>query len=231
MVAVSVLDVALALTCLESALFGIFSVLAVTSLCVLVVRHGKENSANSKSSALVFTRVACCPLFIATEAFVFVASAALYTTWTLLFLVSYAASSVLYAFAFHYIPAATGISFMLIFVRGGPFSSWTETPLGALRPAGGTRSTLTSVAVGGHPSSTSTGARLHGAPARRRFALSVTQTVERETDFGLPQVEDKRTVSGDADSDFGLTWTQGHHLCRSTLAADAKAKLCPNHVV
>ncbi|KAI0739874.1 hypothetical protein C8Q80DRAFT_200854 [Daedaleopsis nitida] len=65
-VAVSVLNVALALTCVESALFGTFLVLTVSSLCVLVVRHGKENSARSTSSALVFMRVARSPLFIAT---------------------------------------------------------------------------------------------------------------------------------------------------------------------
>ncbi|KAJ2990813.1 hypothetical protein NUW54_g8366 [Trametes sanguinea] len=45
---------------------------------------------------------------------IFIESAALYTTWTLFFLVSYSSNSLLEAFAFHCIPAATGISFTLI---------------------------------------------------------------------------------------------------------------------
>ena len=61
----SVLDVALALTCVESALYGIFFVLALTSFGVLVVRHGKD--ANGVKAARVLTRgVFHSPLLIAT---------------------------------------------------------------------------------------------------------------------------------------------------------------------
>ena len=42
-----------------------------------------------------------------------------YRFWTLFFLIAYSASSLLEDFAFHCIPAATGISFMLIIVRVG----------------------------------------------------------------------------------------------------------------
>ena len=49
-----------------------------------------------------------------------------YRSWTFFFLVSYIASSPLEAFACHCIPAATGISFMLIIVRVGLSFSWEE---------------------------------------------------------------------------------------------------------
>ncbi|KAH9896050.1 hypothetical protein C8Q73DRAFT_665064 [Cubamyces lactineus] len=50
---------------------------------------------------------------------IFIESAALYTFWTLFFLVSYSSNSLLEAFAFHCIPAATGLSFTLIIARIG----------------------------------------------------------------------------------------------------------------
>ncbi|KAH9938802.1 uncharacterized protein BXZ73DRAFT_99863 [Epithele typhae] len=104
-----------------------------------------------------------------TEAFViFVESAALYTFWTLFFLCAYAAQSLLEAFAFHNIPAATGISFMLIIVRVGLGFSFAHPPTP------------------------------HDPGATRLVAFTVSRTVavERSTDFALPP---RRRLHGAAD--------------------------------
>lgn len=77
--ALSVLDVALALTCVESALYGIFFVLAVTSLGVLVVRHGKDTGGR-KPSLFSFPGVLRSPLFIATVMLLLTVSAVRPTT-------------------------------------------------------------------------------------------------------------------------------------------------------
>nr|VWP02052.1 Zn(2)-C6 fungal-type domain-containing protein [Ganoderma boninense] len=123
---------------------------------------------------------------------IFVESAALYTSWTFFFLVSYIASSPLEAFAFHCIPAATGISFMLIIVRVGLGFSWAEIAGSQL-----------AVSVGGlggiaGPTVTTRGQTDLAAAYPLAMIVSVTQTVEREvTDFALPRVGSK----GDSDSD------------------------------
>ncbi|KAM5541546.1 hypothetical protein V8D89_004736 [Ganoderma adspersum] len=118
---------------------------------------------------------------------IFVESAALYTSWTVFFLISYIVSSPLEAFAFHCIPVATGISFMLVIVRVGLSFSWAEAVGSQL-----------GVSVGGPAS-----ARLGGQSDLTslyplRMIVSVTRTVEKEvTDFALPWVGKK----ADCDSD------------------------------
>ncbi|KAH9850459.1 hypothetical protein C2E23DRAFT_311580 [Lenzites betulinus] len=102
---------------------------------------------------------------------IFIESAALYTAWTLFFLVSYSANSLLEAFAFHCIPAATGISFMLIIVRVGLGFHWSPATVGSLDPARASTSVL--------------------RKPPRMIALNVTKSVERETDFALRRVPDK----------------------------------------
>ena len=103
-----------------------------------------------------------------------------YRFWTLFFLIAYSASSLLEDFAFHCIPAATGISFMLIIVRVGLGFSWTHAA-----SAPGAASTL-------FPGSTHAAAHAHvhghghADGALRMITLNVTRTVERETDFALP---------------------------------------------
>ncbi|KAI0631824.1 hypothetical protein C8Q77DRAFT_1074777 [Trametes polyzona] len=125
-----------------------------------------------------------------TEALViFIESAALYTAWTLFFLLSYSANSLLEAFAFHCIPAATGISFMLIIVRVGLGFNWSPGASGA------------SVSMRKPPPST----RMHGedpfpVPVRM-ISLNVTRTVEQETDFSLRRAPEKGAVDVDADGD------------------------------
>ncbi|KAI0820898.1 hypothetical protein BC628DRAFT_817017 [Trametes gibbosa] len=107
---------------------------------------------------------------------IFIESAALYTTWTLFFLLSYSANSLLEAFAFHCIPAATGISFMLIIVRVGLGLHWSPAI---------TRSLDLHV-------STSVAVRKPPPCAPRMVSLNVTKTVERETDFALRRAPEKR---------------------------------------
>ena len=116
---------------------------------------------------------------------------------------SYIASSPLEAFAFHCIPAATGISFMLIIVRVGLGFSWAEpagsqlgVSVGALGPI-----------VAGPPGAV----RGHSndltalAPYPLRMIVSVTQTAEREevTDFALPRVGSKADSDSDTIRDAG----------------------------
>ncbi|PIL32457.1 hypothetical protein GSI_05159 [Ganoderma sinense ZZ0214-1] len=120
---------------------------------------------------------------------IFVESAALYTSWTFFFLVSYIASSPLEAFAFHCIPAATGISFMLIIVRVGLGFSWAEL-------AGSQLGVSVGHIVG--PTAARGQNDLTGAAYPLAMIVSVTQTVEREvTDFALPGLGSKR----DSDSE------------------------------
>lgn len=95
--------------------------------------------------------------------------------WTLFFLCAYSANSLLEDFAFHCIPAATGISFMLIIVRVGLGFSWAQHSL-PLAHMGG-------VGSGGSHAHVP---RTVDGPLRM-IALNVTRTVdvERETDFAL----------------------------------------------
>ncbi|KAI1788208.1 hypothetical protein LXA43DRAFT_1026099 [Ganoderma leucocontextum] len=122
---------------------------------------------------------------------IFVESAALYTAWTFFFLVSYIVSSPLEAFAFHCIPAATGISFMLIIVRVGLGFSWAEPAVSQLGVAG--LGPLSGMQTRGQSDSVA-------AYPLTMISLNVTRTVERETatDFALPRAG---TTKGDADSD------------------------------
>ncbi|KAL1942174.1 hypothetical protein VTO73DRAFT_6238 [Trametes versicolor] len=120
-----------------------------------------------------------------TEALViFIESAALYTAWTLFFLVSYSSNSLLEAFAFHCIPAATGISFMLIIVRVGLGFHWS--------PASGST-------PGTHPSMRKPPVRAEDV---RMISLNVTRTVERETDFALRRPPEKSETDAGSLPDF-----------------------------
>ncbi|CDO75938.1 hypothetical protein BN946_scf184873.g27 [Trametes cinnabarina] len=106
-----------------------------------------------------------------TEALViFIESAAFYTFWTLFFLTAFAANSLLEAFAFHCIPAATGISFMLIVVRVGLGFHWSHIAGVALSFMGRRPSTLRKQALAYPP---------------RAITLNVTRTIEQETDYAL----------------------------------------------
>ncbi|KAI0357205.1 hypothetical protein OH77DRAFT_141975 [Trametes cingulata] len=124
-----------------------------------------------------------------TEALViFIESAALYTAWTFFFLASYSANSILEAFAFHCIPAATGISFMLIIVRVGLGFHWS--------PAAGDSGLVHSVArASGRKPPVRQDAE--GAYPLRMISLNVTRTVERETDFALRRPREKDDVESD----------------------------------
>ncbi|OJT13248.1 hypothetical protein TRAPUB_10183 [Trametes pubescens] len=106
---------------------------------------------------------------------IFIESAAFYTFWTLFFVVSFSANSLLEQFAFHCIPAATGISFMLIVVRVGLGFHWSQ---------------ITGVGAG----AAGLAAHARRAPSMRKPALAyppraitlnVTRTVEQETDYAL----------------------------------------------
>ncbi|KAI9068558.1 hypothetical protein FKP32DRAFT_1561435 [Trametes sanguinea] len=101
---------------------------------------------------------------------IFIESAALYTTWTLFFLVSYSSNSLLEAFAFHCIPAATGISFTLIIARIG--LGWSQVAGDGLELAGPTRRPL----------------RQDDGYPLRMITVNVRRTVEQEAvpDFALP---------------------------------------------
>ena len=99
-----------------------------------------------------------------------------YRFWTLFFLIAYSASSLLEDFAFHCIPAATGISFMLIIVRVGLGFSWAHA---ASAPGAANAFFHGSTHAAAH-------AHGHADGALRMITLNVTRTVERETDFALP---------------------------------------------
>ncbi|EJF59455.1 hypothetical protein BD309DRAFT_1053997 [Dichomitus squalens] len=124
---------------------------------------------------------------------IFIESAALYTSWTLFFLVSYSASSLLETFAFHCIPVVTGISFMLIIVRVGLGFSWSED-------TGESLGVTTRVPVVGR---LPTRGQDSGEPyPLRMITLNVTRTVERETDFALPQSPGDKGRRGSVDETF-----------------------------
>ncbi|KAI0764237.1 hypothetical protein BD413DRAFT_482919 [Trametes elegans] len=106
---------------------------------------------------------------------IFIESAAFYTFWTLFFVVSFSANSYLEAFAFHCIPAATGISFMLIVVRVGLGFHWSQ--IAAADGAG-----LRAAAVA-RPSFRKPKPPLPYPP--RAITLNVTRTIEQETDYAL----------------------------------------------
>ncbi|EJF59453.1 hypothetical protein DICSQDRAFT_156292 [Dichomitus squalens LYAD-421 SS1] len=148
----------------------------------------------STNRALKHERMLAPALSLSEALVIFVESAALYTFWILFFLVSYCASSTLEAFAFHCIPAATGISFMLIIVRVGLGFSWSEiesarlgiVDLASLSRMQACRSQDGNTGTGYPPTI---------------INLNVTRTVETrmETDFALPQASVKR----DGGSDIG----------------------------
>ena len=71
--ALSIVNVSLALVCVESVLYGIFFVLAITSLAVLVVRQGKD--AGSVTRSLSVSSTLKSPLFIATVVLLMTVSA------------------------------------------------------------------------------------------------------------------------------------------------------------
>lgn len=111
-----------------------------------------------------------------------------HSAWTLFFLVSYSSNSLLEAFAFHCIPAATGISFMLIIVRVGLGFHWS--------PASGS-------GIGTRASTRKQPARPEeGYPPVRMISLNVTRTVERETDFALRRVPEKNETDAGSLPDF-----------------------------
>ncbi|KAI0641675.1 hypothetical protein C8Q79DRAFT_918868 [Trametes meyenii] len=128
---------------------------------------------------------------------IFIESAALYTSWTLFFLVSYSANSLLEAFAFHCIPAATGISFMLIIVRVGLGFHWS--------PASGGSALAPSIGVGALASARAGPPRGQdpGGYPMRVIHLNVTRTVEQEavTDYALRRGPEKG-LDADEDSDI-----------------------------
>ncbi|EIW53016.1 uncharacterized protein TRAVEDRAFT_53433 [Trametes versicolor FP-101664 SS1] len=104
---------------------------------------------------------------------IFIESAAFYTFWTLFFVVSFSANSLLEQFAFHCIPAATGISFMLIVVRVGLGFHWSQITGVGISPAGlahGRRPSMRKPALTYPP---------------RAITLNVTRTIEQETDYAL----------------------------------------------
>ncbi|KAI0372527.1 hypothetical protein BV20DRAFT_939651 [Pilatotrama ljubarskyi] len=102
---------------------------------------------------------------------IFIESAAFYTFWTLFFVVSFSADSLLEQFAFHCIPAATGISFMLIVVRVGLGFHWSQIA-GAVPGfvAGARRAPMRKPSIPFPP---------------RAITLNVTRTIEQETDYAL----------------------------------------------
>ncbi|KAI0641673.1 hypothetical protein C8Q79DRAFT_1030360 [Trametes meyenii] len=105
---------------------------------------------------------------------IFIESAAFYTFWTLFFVVAYAANSLLEAFAFHCIPAATGISFMLIVVRVGLGFHWSQIAGDGMG------------LVGRRPSMR----KPHIPYPPRAITLNVTRTIEQETDYALRYTPD-----------------------------------------
>ncbi|KAI0820900.1 hypothetical protein BC628DRAFT_1329406 [Trametes gibbosa] len=127
---------------------------------------------------------------------IFIESAAFYTFWTLFFVVSFSANSLLEQFAFHCIPAATGISFMLIVVRVGLGFHWSQITALSAGPAG-------------------TGLMHHGSAHSRRpsmrkpalayparaITLNVTRTIEQETDYALRMPPELRQADADADAE------------------------------
>ncbi|KAI0363450.1 hypothetical protein BV20DRAFT_144330 [Pilatotrama ljubarskyi] len=102
---------------------------------------------------------------------IFIESAAFYTFWTLFFVVSFSADSLLEQFAFHCIPAATGISFMLIVVRVGLGFHWSQIA-GAVPgfAAAARRAPMRKPSIPYPP---------------RAITLNVTRTIEQETDYAL----------------------------------------------
>ncbi|KAI0660073.1 hypothetical protein C8Q70DRAFT_932979 [Cubamyces menziesii] len=105
-----------------------------------------------------------------TEALViFIESAAFYTFWMIFFVTAFAAGSLLEAFAFHCIPAATGISFMLIVVRVGLGFHWSQIA-GIGLDFVGRRPTVRKPPLAYPP---------------RAITMNVTRTIEQETDYSL----------------------------------------------
>ena len=80
--ALSIIAVSLALVCVESALYGIFFVLAVTSLAVLLARYGKDAGPVAKSFS--FSSTVKSPLFVATVVLLMTVSAVSPSSWLLL---------------------------------------------------------------------------------------------------------------------------------------------------
>ncbi|KAI0660066.1 hypothetical protein C8Q70DRAFT_1044615 [Cubamyces menziesii] len=114
---------------------------------------------------------------------IFIESAALYTFWTLFFLVSYASNSLLEAFAFHCIPAATGLSFTLIIARIG--LGWSRVAGDDVELAPGPRWTLPQVQDSAYP--------------LRVITVNVRRTVEQEAvpDYSLHPIRTPEKSAGD----------------------------------
>ncbi|KAH9850457.1 hypothetical protein C2E23DRAFT_869920 [Lenzites betulinus] len=117
---------------------------------------------------------------------IFIESAAFYTFWTLFFVVSFSANSLLEQFAFHCIPAATGISFMLIVVRVGLGFHWSQIAgAGAAVPRSASVCARQPSMRIGKPAPPPT------FPARA-ITLNVTRTIEQETDYALRMTPELR---------------------------------------
>ncbi|KAI0327852.1 hypothetical protein GY45DRAFT_1256114 [Cubamyces sp. BRFM 1775] len=116
---------------------------------------------------------------------IFIESAALYTFWTLFFLVSYSSNSLLEAFAFHCIPAATGLSFTLIIARIG--LGWSRVAGDDVELAAGPRWTMPQ------------GQDSTGTYPLRVIAVNVRRTVEQEAvpDFSLHPIRTPEKSAGD----------------------------------
>ncbi|KAI0631823.1 hypothetical protein C8Q77DRAFT_1228829 [Trametes polyzona] len=122
---------------------------------------------------------------------IFIESAAFYTFWTLFFVVSFCANSLLEQFAFHCIPAATGISFMLIVVRVGLGFHWSQITALGVGPTG--------LTVHHHYASRRPSMRKPALPyPPRAITLNVTRTIEQETDYALRMAPEFRHGSAEA---------------------------------
>ncbi|KAI0357204.1 hypothetical protein OH77DRAFT_1399616 [Trametes cingulata] len=113
---------------------------------------------------------------------IFIESAAFYTFWTLFFVVAFCANSLLEQFAFHCIPAATGISFMLIVVRVGLGFHWSQIAGVGPGYVGARRPSMRKPSIPYPP---------------RAITLNVTRTIEQETDYSLRLTPELRHAHDD----------------------------------
>ncbi|KAI0353756.1 hypothetical protein OH77DRAFT_1522302 [Trametes cingulata] len=112
---------------------------------------------------------------------IFIESSTLSTAWTIFFAAAYASKSALQSFPTSCSPAINGIAFMLITVRVG--LGW-DLQLGV---------------VGSEESPQAATLAPFQAYPLRAIRLTVTRTVEQETDFGLPDHSRKRGPGSDTD--------------------------------
>ncbi|KAI0324336.1 hypothetical protein GY45DRAFT_1263011 [Cubamyces sp. BRFM 1775] len=116
---------------------------------------------------------------------IFIESAAFYTFWMIFFVTAFAANSLLEAFAFHCIPAATGISFMLIVVRVGLGFHWSQIAGVGLEFVG-RRPTMRKPTLAYPP---------------RAITMNVTRTIEQETDYSLRLSPELRRADVESSED------------------------------